>query len=91
MNHAQALKDYKKLVVIACGGSHDVSEFLEKIAQDLLEKPCKKLAKEQLVELIWRYFSVGDASGQSINNPEAIEIFRRYGFFRPDEKQVQES
>lgn len=91
MNHAQALEDYKKLEVIACGGSHDVSQILEEVAQKLLEKPCKKVATKQLIELIDRYSYMGDSLGNPIKNAEAIEIFERYKCFRPDEKQEQES
>lgn len=89
MTHEQALKDYKKLTEIACGGPNDVSIFFETIAEDLLASPCKKTAKRILSELIERYFDSGDAAGGQIDDIEAIEIFERHGFFRPDEGSRQ--
>ena len=90
MNHKEALKDYEALRKIAGGGSCDISEEFEHIAEDLLQNPSKKCATKNLKQLIARYFDRGDASGVAIEGSiEAVKIFARHGLIRCDTKQQE--
>lgn len=81
MKHEEMYADYKRLTQIAGGGPFDCAQTIEDIGDALMRSPTVISAKVALIDMIQMFADRGGPDGSSLMAvPEAVGIFKRYGY-----------
>lgn len=81
MKHEEMYADYKRLTQLAGGGPFDCAKAIEEIGDLLMGSPTVISAKVALIDMIQMFADRGGPDGSSLRTvPEAIGIFKRYGY-----------